>query len=136
VTFQGYCYGTQVAVKKFKNQGFDPEVLKEVRKEVRIMKYVILGSSLTIRSLHHPNLLLFLGACTKPGHLMIVTELMEKSFHEISQSKVDLSDKLKMAKEAAKGMSWLHSLSPAIIHRDLKVREQLIHLKLTSPKIF
>jgi sterile alpha motif and leucine zipper-containing kinase AZK len=36
--YRGYCYGTQVAVKKFKNQGFDPEVLKEVRKEVRIMK--------------------------------------------------------------------------------------------------
>jgi len=113
--YKGYCYGTQVAVKKFKNQGFDPEVLKEVRKEVRIMK-----------SLHHPNLLLFLGACTKPGHLMIVTELMNKSFHEISNSKTDLLGKLKMAKEAAKGMSWLHSLSPAIIHRDLKPENILV----------
>jgi serine/threonine protein kinase len=63
-----------------------------------------------------------LGACTKPGHLMIVTELMEKSFHEVAHSKtIDLLSKLKMAKEAAKGISWLHSLSPAIIHRDLKV---------------
>jgi serine/threonine protein kinase len=122
--YKGYCYGTQVAVKKFKNQGFDPEILKEVRKEVRIMK-----------SLHHPNLLLFLGACTKPGHLMIVTELMEKSFHEISTSKVDLFTKLKMAKEAAKGMSWLHSLSPAIIHRDLKPENILVNQSRKAVKI-
>jgi len=72
-------------------------------------------------------LLLFLGACTKPGHLMIVTELMEKSFHEVAHSKsIDLLSKLKMAKEAAKGISWLHSLAPAIIHRDLKPENILI----------
>lgn len=35
----GYCYGTQVAVKKFKNQGFDKELLAQIRKEIRIMKY-------------------------------------------------------------------------------------------------
>lgn len=107
--YKGFCYGTQVAVKKFKNQGFDPELLNQVRKEVRIMK-----------SIRHPNLLLFLGACTKPGYLMIVTELMEQSFHDLDNSKKDLFTKLRMAKEAAKGISWLHSLVPAIIHRDLK----------------
>jgi sterile alpha motif and leucine zipper-containing kinase AZK len=36
--YQGSCYGTQVAVKKFKNQGMDPQFLSQVRKEVRIMK--------------------------------------------------------------------------------------------------
>jgi hypothetical protein len=36
--YKGYCYGTPVAIKKFKNQGFDGDTLKEVRKEVRIMK--------------------------------------------------------------------------------------------------
>jgi len=91
-------------------------VLKEVRKEVRIMK-----------SIRHPNLLLFLGACTKPGHLMIVTELMAGSFHDVTtKQKVSLLDKLKMAKEAAKGISWLHSLTPVIIHRDLKPENILI----------
>eukprot|EP01117_Protostelium_nocturnum_P002786 TRINITY_DN13709_c0_g1_i1.p1 TRINITY_DN13709_c0_g1~~TRINITY_DN13709_c0_g1_i1.p1 ORF type:complete len:561 (+),score=199.63 TRINITY_DN13709_c0_g1_i1:207-1889(+) len=112
--YKGFCYGTQVAVKKFKNQGLDPAVLKEVRKEVRIMK-----------SLRHPNLLLFLGACTeKPGHLMICTELMESSFHEMGNA--DLMTKLKNARLAARGMSWLHSRNPVIIHRDLKPENILI----------
>lgn len=51
---------------------------------------------------------------------MIVTELMEQSFHDLNNSKKDLFTKLKMAREAAKGISWLHSLTPVIIHRDLK----------------
>jgi len=38
IYFLGSCYGTQVAVKKFKNQGMDPVFLAQVRKEVRIMK--------------------------------------------------------------------------------------------------
>jgi serine/threonine protein kinase len=33
---------------------------------------------------------------------------------------------MKMAKEAAKGISWLHSNNPAIIHRDLKPENILI----------
>lgn len=38
IGYEGYIYGTQVAVKKFKNQGLDPAVLREIRKEVGIMK--------------------------------------------------------------------------------------------------
>jgi len=28
--------------------------------------------------LHHPNVVLFMGACTTAGHMAIVTELMPK----------------------------------------------------------
>jgi serine/threonine protein kinase len=78
-----------------------------------------------MKSLRHPNLLLFLGACTeKPGHLMICTELMESSFHEMGNA--DLMTKLKNARLAARGMSWLHSRNPVIIHRDLKPENILI----------
>jgi len=112
--YQGSVYGTQVAVKKFKNQSTDPQYLAGIRKEVKIMK-----------SIRHPNLLLFLGACTKPGSLMIVTELLDKSFHDI-HSTYTLFQKLKMAKDAAKGISWLHSLQPIIIHRDLKPENILV----------
>lgn len=113
--YKGSVYGTPVAIKKFKNQGFERDVLKEVRKEVRIMK-----------SIRHPNLLLFLGACTKPGQFIIVTELMDKSFHDLNSPKYDIITKLRMAREAAKGISWLHSLTPAIVHRDLKPENILI----------
>jgi serine/threonine protein kinase len=53
---------------------------------------------------------------------MIVTELLDKSFHDLDEGRYSLFAKLEMAREAAKGISWLHSLSPVIIHRDLKVR--------------
>jgi tRNA A-37 threonylcarbamoyl transferase component Bud32 len=122
--FKGTVYGTPVAVKKFKNQGFDPNVLKEVRKEVRIM-----------RSIRHPNLLLFLGACTEPGELMIVTELMGCSFHELVGQGVSTFDKIVMAKEAAKGLSWLHSLTPVIIHRDLKPENILVSENRNTVKV-
>jgi len=79
-----------------------------------------------MKSIRHPNLLLFLGACTKPGHLMIVTELLDKSFHDLDEAHFPLFLKLEMAREAAKGISWLHSLSPVIIHRDLKPENILI----------
>lgn len=123
--YKGYCYGTQVAIKKFKNQSFDPEVLKGVRQEIKIMK-----------SIRHPNLLLFLGASTKPGQLMIVTEIMETSFHDLDtfyHGTIDLLRKLKMSKEAARGVSWLHSLNPTIIHRDLKPENILVNR--TSVKV-
>jgi len=88
-----------------------------------------------MKSIRHPNLLLFLGACTIPGQLMIVTELMDKSFHDLNDPEVDLLTKLKMAKEAAKGISWLHSLTPAIIHRDLKPENILVDQSNVAVKV-
>lgn len=122
--YRGSCYGTEVAVKVFKNQGFEEQQLNEVRKEVRIQK-----------SIRHPNLLLFLGACTKPGHFFIVTELMDKSFNDLNKSDFTLQQKLWMAREAAKAMSWLHSLNPVIIHRDLKPENILIDKSGKSVKV-
>lgn len=39
-------------------------------------------------SLRHPNLLLFMGACTKAGSMMMVTEIMDKgSVYELLHTK-------------------------------------------------
>lgn len=93
--FKGKLFGKEVAVKKLLNQNLDPEALAAFKKEVAIMS-----------KLRHPNVLLFMGACTVPGNLMIVTELMEKgsAYDLLHDKSVQLSFKrrMKMAKQAGK----------------------------------
>ena len=85
-----YC-DVQVAVKKLFRQDLSEKALNDFRKEVKKELYcsVVLwcdgGVQVEICArLHHPNVLLFMGACTEPGHLAIVTELMPKVLSSIA----------------------------------------------------
>jgi len=99
----------------------DETNLQSFRKEVAIMS-----------KLRHPNVLLFMGACMTPGNLMIVTELMSKGSvydllrNQSMQKYMTLKLRLKIAKQAALGMNWLHCQKPAFIHRDLKTQNLLV----------
>jgi len=63
-----------------------------------------------------------MGACTKQGQLKIITELMHTDCEKLLKSSrpLTLFRKLKMLKDAALGMNWLHGILH-IIHHDLKV---------------
>lgn len=117
--FRGECRGKEVAIKKLFKQDLKPESIAEFKKEVEICS-----------RLHHPNVLLFMGACTKPNELCIVTELMPKGNLETTLRNKDvpisLRKRMLWAKDTALGMNWLHRSSPAIIHRDLKPSNLLI----------
>jgi len=116
--YKGRCRGADVAIKKLLKQDLDPRVLEDFRKEVDIMT-----------QMRHPNVTLFMGACTESGHLAIVTELMTDSVHNIlhkRKSEISLPHKVKMAKDTAAGMAWLHGASPQILHRDLKPQNLLV----------
>ncbi len=63
--YRGMCRGKEVAVKKLFKQDLDEKSLVDFKKEVEIMA-----------QLRHPNVLLFMGACTDPGSMAIVTELL------------------------------------------------------------
>jgi uncharacterized protein (DUF2249 family) len=41
---------------------------------------------MTLQSLRHPNILQFLGTCTKPPHLCMVTEHMPFNLHSVLYS--------------------------------------------------
>ena len=41
---------------------------------------------------------------------------------------IPLLTRMKMAKDAALGMNWLHSSNPVFIHRDLKLSNLLVDL--------
>eukprot|EP01097_Dermamoeba_algensis_P001374 TRINITY_DN1518_c0_g1_i1.p1 TRINITY_DN1518_c0_g1~~TRINITY_DN1518_c0_g1_i1.p1 ORF type:complete len:568 (+),score=89.75 TRINITY_DN1518_c0_g1_i1:247-1704(+) len=83
----------------------------------------------------HPNVVLFMGACTVPGFLRIVTELMPRGDVEtmLKDTNVNLSlfMRMKMALDAALGITWLHQSNPQIIHRDLKTANLLVDDNLT-----
>ena len=69
-----------------------------------------------------------MGACTVPGNLQIVIELMPRGNLRSLLQKGDIPFKTKMsfAKQIATAMSWLHSNQPPIIHRDLKTSNVLV----------
>ncbi|GAB4845297.1 hypothetical protein Ancab_038706 [Ancistrocladus abbreviatus] len=65
--YHGDWHGTEVAVKRFLDQDISGESLEEFRSEVRLMK-----------RLRHPNVVLFMGAVTRPPNLSIVTEFLPR----------------------------------------------------------
>lgn len=73
-------------------------------------------------TLRHPNILRFVGACTKPPNLMIITEFMARGtlfdlLHQ-SQARVTWPMRKKFALDTCKGMRYLHDSK--LLHRDLK----------------
>ncbi|GAV64229.1 Pkinase_Tyr domain-containing protein/EDR1 domain-containing protein [Cephalotus follicularis] len=105
--------GTEVAVKKFLDQDFSGPALAEFKREVVIM-----------RRLRHPNVVLFMGAITRPPNLSIITEFLPRgSLFRIlhrPHCQIDEKRRIKMALDVARGMNCLHTSTPTIVHRDLK----------------
>ncbi len=111
--FKGVYRETEVAIKLFVDQDVSDKVLEAFRKEVDILK-----------KLRHPNILHFMGYCTVPPHMCIVTEYEHNGslFKLLHRTKIrlDNSQKLKIALDTAIGMHYLHTSKPPIVHGDLK----------------
>lgn len=96
---------------------WDDQLLRSLWKEVDILS-----------TLRHPNVVLFLGVCLQPA--CVVTEYcpLGSLFDVLGKARQDPSfaerltwaRRLLMALDAAKGMLYLHSHKPTILHRDLK----------------
>ena len=120
-------HGTNVAVKKTHDVSTHATV-KEFAAEIRLM-----------RDLRHPNIVLFLGAVVDAPSMCIVTELMKRgNLHSILHDydnavRETVADngrlRLQMATDCARGMSYLHSRSPPIVHHDLKPANLLVDSK-------
>ncbi|KAL2348660.1 hypothetical protein Fmac_002660 [Flemingia macrophylla] len=111
-----YC-SQDVAIKVLKPERISTDMLREFAQEVYIM-----------RKIRHKNVVQFIGACTRPPNLCIVTEFMSRGslydFLHKQRGVFKLPSLLKVAIDVSKGMNYLHQNN--IIHRDLKTANLLM----------
>ena len=107
--FKGTFRASDVAIKKLLNNQ-TPESVAEFWAEVSLM-----------RRLHHVNIVQFIGASTNPP--CVVTELLQGNLWDLlhnSRLELPFRLRLQMLLDTARGMQYLHSFNPPIVHRDLK----------------
>ncbi|CAI5974522.1 unnamed protein product [Closterium sp. NIES-65] len=111
-----YC-GQDVAIKILKAERLNDSLQQEFAQEVFIM-----------RKVRHKNVVQFIGACTKPPNLSIVTEFMVGGsvydYLHKHRGSMKLPMVLRVGMDVAKGMDFLHKNN--IIHRDLKAANLLM----------
>ncbi|KAK7270158.1 hypothetical protein RIF29_23100 [Crotalaria pallida] len=109
--FKGIYCSQEVAIKVLKAEHVNSDLQREFAQEVYIM-----------RKVRHKNVVQFIGACTKPPRLCIVTEFMSGGsvYDYLHKQKgcFKFPTLLKVAIDVSKGMNYLHQHN--IIHRDLK----------------
>ncbi|KAG8057623.1 hypothetical protein GUJ93_ZPchr0002g24490 [Zizania palustris] len=112
-----YC-SQDVAIKVLKPERINVDMQREFAQEVYIM-----------RKVRHKNVVQFIGACTKPPNLCIITEFMSSGsvYDYLHKHKgvFKLPALLGVAMDVSKGMSYLHQNN--IIHRDLKTANLLMN---------
>eukprot|EP01039_Chlorochromonas_danica_P001075 gene1075-1165_t len=112
IIYQGYWRKKPVALKTLFDARISPELKQEYMDELWVMSRV-----------HHSNIVDFLGACMTPPNLCFIMELCDRSlFHilHVDRRRLTVEETYQAAIDVASAMEYLHSLSPAIIHRDLK----------------
>lgn len=89
-----------------------------------------------LSELRHPNIVQFLGICFLPdSHLpMIVMELLHGNFHDVLLTRADIPHptKLSILQDVARGLVFLHNLSPAVIHSNLTATNILLNAAMTA----
>ncbi|XP_059453043.1 serine/threonine-protein kinase STY17-like isoform X2 [Corylus avellana] len=115
--YHGVYLSQDVAVKILRSEHLNDALEDEFTQEVAIL-----------REVRHKNVVRFIGACTKPPHMCIVTEYMPGGslydYLHKNHNILELPQLLKFAIDVSKGMEYLHQSS--IIHRDLKTANLLM----------
>ncbi|MFS7978307.1 putative dual-specificity kinase TKL-Pl-4 family [Helianthus anomalus] len=115
--YKGTYRSQEVAIKILKTERVNTDLQKEFAQEVYIL-----------RKVRHKNVVQFIGACTKPPSLCIVTEFMSGGsvydYLHKQKGTFKLPTLLKISIDISKGMNYLHQNN--IIHRDLKAANLLM----------
>eukprot|EP00741_Cyanophora_paradoxa_P011412 tig00020556_g11023.t1 len=111
--WKGLWRGNKVAIKKLKAQDVSPQSVMEFRREVAMLSKI-----------RHPNIVLFMAACTKPPNLAICCEFLgggsiyDELHGKGGPRKIEYPVLLEYGVDVAIGMNHLHKSH--FIHRDLK----------------
>ncbi|KAL0487371.1 serine/threonine-protein kinase/receptor [Acrasis kona] len=132
VVFRGSYLNSPVAIKVLESKMHQEEGdFDAFESEVKIMK-----------SLRHLNIVQFMGVCVNQNKKIIVTELMEGSSLENILLKnrstyvsLSLQRKLSLLTDIALGMTYLHSIDPPLVHRDLKLGNVLVDKSIKRAKV-
>ncbi|KAL5713939.1 non-specific serine/threonine protein kinase [Ranunculus cassubicifolius] len=115
--YKGTYRSQEVAIKVLKPERVNEDMQREFAQEVYIL-----------RKVRHKNVVQFIGACTRPPSLCIVTEFMSGGsvYDYLHKQKgvFKFPSILKVAIDVSKGMNYLHQND--IIHRDLKAANLLM----------
>lgn len=113
IVYRGRWKHTTVAIKEIKREIIEQDKLEEFKNECAVMEVI-----------RHPNVVLFLGACTKSPNLSIILEYCSKGslwslLHDLNIA-LSWEYRKKFALDIAKGVYYLHTNRQPILHRDLK----------------
>ena len=126
VVSKGKWRGIDVAVKRCHAHQLNDGMIKDFKAEIAIMS-----------NLAHPNILQLLGYIIQPNNLVLVSEFVPcgslfdllhgpTTPDQMRREAVTPSLRLNMALDICKGMHYLHSCVPAIVHRDIKSSNLLV----------
>ncbi|PRP83919.1 hypothetical protein PROFUN_08856 [Planoprotostelium fungivorum] len=131
VVYKAKWRGAEVACKELKTlANVSSDVVEEFQREIAMMG-----------KLRHPNIILYMGASTKPPNMCMITEYMDggsvydlihkrkagrssRGSSDVLQTKLNMKETLYILKQTAFGLNYLHLSN--IIHRDLKSMNLLI----------
>ncbi|CAM9499846.1 unnamed protein product [Chrysoparadoxa australica] len=113
--YHGYWLGTGVAIKVLHDQ------LSQSRTEKFVEEIAIMTQ------LHHPNVVLFLGACIELRHFLIVMEYLPIDLFSLLRSDVHMELIIchRLSADIARGMKYLHR-RVNLIQRDLKSKNIMV----------
>ena len=131
IVYHGMYRGCEVAVKKLRVSRMSAKAIRDFHSEVVLM-----------RALRHPNIVIFMGLVMDP--VCLVTEYCHNgNLFDLLHDTVDENEehyavqipwqrRVRIALDVARGMNFLHTSTPVIIHRDLKSLNILVDEKWTA----
>ena len=132
--------GAKCAAKKIHDFFLDPTRMPREGIEKTSSEFV--RECQLMSTLRHPHIVQFLGVCFLPGSRMpaMVMEKLLTGLHEIldpeppprTKAYIPLSLKCSVLHDVASGLSFLHSHTPPIIHRDLSARNVLLSVGMVA----